>query len=144
MVYDNQSDFSAAELKLVPVISILSFGTLLSEALSAAEALKNEFCLKIINMRFIKPLDNQIALQQAQNSDLLITLEDNAVMGGAGSAVNEVLAGQGSVCPVLNLGLPDEFPEHGTQQEIHHDYGLDSAGLVKTIREHIRPKSAAV
>ena len=144
MVYDNQSDFSAAELKLVSVISILSFGTLLSEALSAAKALKNEFCLKIINMRFIKPLDNHIALQLAQNSDLLITLEDNAVMGGAGSAVNEVLAGQGSVCPVLNLGLPDEFPEHGTQQEIHHDYDLDSAGLVKTIREHIRPKSAAV
>ena len=144
MVYDNQKDFSAAELKLVPVISILSFGTLLSEALSAVESLKNEFCLKIINMRFIKPLDTQIALQLAQSSDLLITLEDNTVMGGAGSAVNEVLASHGSVCPVLNLGLPDEFPEHGTQQEIHHNYGLDSAGLVKTIREHIRPKSAAV
>ncbi len=144
LMFDNQEDFTATELKLIPVISILSFGTLLNEALTAAQSLQHEFCLKVVNMRFIKPLDNHIALQLAQNSDLLITLEDNVIMGGAGSAVNEVVVGQNTICPIMNLGLPDEFPEHATQQEIHHDYGLDSSGLIKTIREHIRPKSAVV
>lgn len=144
MVFDNQGDFSPAQLKLMPSITILSFGNLLNEALLAAQSLKNEFCLKIVNMRFIKPLDNKIAIQLAKSSDLLITLEDNVIMGGAGSAVNELLIGQAAICPVLNLGLPDEFPEHGTQQEIHHDCNLDSHGLIKTIREHIQPKSAAV
>ncbi len=145
MAFDNQADFTTAQLKLVPVITILSFGSLLSEALIAAKSLRHEFCLKIINMRFIKPLDNKITLQQAQNSALLITLEDNAIMGGAGSAVNELLSSYDTACPVLNLGLPDQFPEHATQQELHHDFGLDSAGLIKTIRKNIiSSESAAV
>ena len=145
MAFDNQADFSSTQLKLIPIITILSFGTLLTEALMAAESLRHEFCLKIINMRFIKPLDNKVTLQQAQNSELLITLEDNVIMGGAGSAVNELLISHDTACPVLNLGLPDLFPEHGTQQELHHDFGLDSAGLIKTIRANlVGPESAAV
>jgi len=87
-------------------------------------------------MRFIKPLDTNLAQQYAQSSDLLITLEDNSISGGAGSAVNECLISQPPICPVINLGLPDEFPEHATQQEIHHDYGLDCSGIVKTIRDN--------
>ncbi len=118
-------------------ISILSFGSLLNEALSAANELSTDYHIKVVNMRFIKPLDTQLAQQLAQNSDLLITLEDNTISGGAGSAVNETLISLPSICPVINLGLPDEFPEHATQEEIHQDYALDCAGLLKTIRKKI-------
>jgi len=118
-------------------ISILSFGSLLNEALSAANELSADYHIKVVNMRFIKPLDTQLTQQLAQNSDLLITLEDNTISGGAGSAVNETLISLPSICPVINLGLPDEFPEHATQEEIHQDYALDCAGLLKTIRKKI-------
>ncbi len=133
LVLDNRQNDTFKEP--VPTIAILSFGGLLNEALDAAQELKDAYHIKVINMRFIKPLDNTLIIQQARASDLLITLEDNAVLGGAGSAVNEVLISQTATCPVINLGLPDYFPEHGSQQEIHHDYGLDCSGLVKTIKE---------
>ena len=136
LVFDSLQTVTKEQAK---VISILSFGSLLDEALQAADELKAAYHVMVVNMRFIKPLDSELVLQQAKASDLLITLEDNVVLGGAGSAVNEVLISQlstGSVCPVINLGLPDYFPEHGTQQEIHHDYGLDCSGLVKTIQKH--------
>jgi len=132
LVFDNSSDNKEKK-----IISILNFGSLLNEALLAANELSSDYHIKVVNMRFIKPLDSQLAQQLAENSDLLITLEDNSISGGAGSAVNESLISLSSICPVINLGLPDAFPEHATQQEIHHDYGLDCAGLVKTIREKI-------
>jgi 1-deoxy-D-xylulose-5-phosphate synthase len=118
-----------------PRVCLLNFGSLLPNALQAAETLAGKFFIEIINMRFIKPIDQKMILEQAGQSDLLVSLEDNVIQGGAGSAVNEVLSRQQQVCPVINLGLPDEFPEHGTQQEIHHDYGLDSEGIVRTIHK---------
>ncbi len=120
-------------------IVILNFGSLLNEALLAAEKLREQHHVRVINMRFIKPLDTALIQQQIKNCKLLITLEDNSIIGGAGSAVNESLAAVICSCAVINLGLPDEFPEHGTQQQIHHDYGLDSDGLVKTIEQSLQP-----
>ncbi|MCW8929273.1 MAG: 1-deoxy-D-xylulose-5-phosphate synthase [Gammaproteobacteria bacterium] len=119
------------------IIVILSFGSLLNEALMAAEKLKNSYHIKVINMRFIKPLDSTLIFEQVKTCHLLLTLEDNTIIGGAGSAVNESLASQISTCPIINLGLPDTYPEHATQQQVHHDYGLDCAGLMKTIQEKI-------
>ena len=133
LVFDNKNNKQASRNKTV---TLLNFGSLLNEALSAAEELAADHHIKVVNMRFIKPLDSTLARQLAQSSDLLITLEDNSISGGAGSAVNECLISQPSICPVINLGLPDEFPEHGTQQEIHHDYGLDCSGIIKTIRDN--------
>ncbi|MCK5648286.1 MAG: 1-deoxy-D-xylulose-5-phosphate synthase [Gammaproteobacteria bacterium] len=118
-------------------IVILSFGSLLNEALLAADELTDNFHIKVVNMRFIKPLDTALIHELAQTADLLLTLEDNTIMGGAGSAVNESLASRVLSCPVINLGLPDAFPEHATQQQIHHDYGLDCSGLVRTIQESL-------
>jgi len=131
IVFDNKNDNQGK------TISILNFGSLLNEALSAANELSAEYHIKVVNMRFIKPLDTALAQQLAQNSDLLFTLEDNSISGGAGSAVNEGLISLPAICPVINLGLPDKFPEHATQEEIHQDYALDSAGLVQTIRSKL-------
>lgn len=119
-------------------ITIFSFGSLLNEALLAAAELAGNYQIKVINMRFIKPLDSDLIIQENQNSDLILTLEDNVIMGGAGSAVNEVLISLNKpICRCINLGLPDVFPEHTTQQELHHKYGLDCAGLINTIQTHI-------
>ena len=120
-------------------ITIFSFGSLLNEALLAAAELTQSYHIKVINMRFIKPLDTDLIIQESKNTDLILTLEDNVIMGGAGSAVNEVLISQNKpICRCINLGLPDVFPEHATQQELHHKYGLDCAGLVKTIQTNVR------
>lgn len=136
LVLDTQKDsVKNSQTKIV----ILSFGSLLNEALLAAEQLQQKYHIKVINMRFIKPLDTELIRQQLKNCELLLTLEDNTIIGGAGSAVNESLAAMVSSCVVINLGLPDEFPEHGTQQQIHHDYGLDCEGLVKTIEASLQP-----
>ncbi|MCP3848862.1 MAG: 1-deoxy-D-xylulose-5-phosphate synthase [Gammaproteobacteria bacterium] len=135
LVYDSQSIDS--ETSSQKTITILSFGSLLSEALLAADELKTNYHIKVVNMRFIKPIDTQLIQQQVEVCDLLLTLEDNTIFGGAGSAVNEVLAGQASHFATINLGLPDEYPEHATQQQIHHDYGLDCSGLVKLIQEKL-------
>jgi len=130
-VFDNQND--NAEIQ----ITLLNFGSLLNEALLAAETLTKHYHIKIINMRFIKPLDTQVILQEAQNCLLLITLEDNAIMGGAGSAVNEFLSNQDTTARCINLGIPDIFPEHASQTELYHDYGLDSEGIINTISKAI-------
>ncbi len=118
-------------------VVILSFGSLLNEALQAADELKDQCAIQVYNMRFIKPLDTCLIHDVVKICDLLITLEDNSILGGAGSAVNESLISLGALCPVINLGLPDSFPEHATQQQIRHNYGLDCSGLVKTILEKL-------
>ena len=130
LAFDNQN--KAAQNK----ITILNFGSLLNQALDAAQMLTQDFHIKVINMRFIKPLDNSAIIGAAQESGLILTLEDNAIMGGAGSAVNELLIQQPSICQCINLGLPDIFPEHASQAELYHDYGLDCNGLIKTIKSH--------
>jgi 1-deoxy-D-xylulose-5-phosphate synthase len=111
-------------------IAILSFGSLLAPALAAAEQLD----ASVANMRFIKPLDTNLIRQLAGTHKLLVTLEENVVMGGAGSAVNEFLQSVNINCPVLNLGLPDAFIEQGSSSQLLAQCGLDAAGIVKAIR----------
>jgi len=110
-------------------IAILSFGSPLSAALGAAETLK----ATVADMRFVKPLDENLVLELASTHDLIVTVEDNAVAGGAGSAVNECLACSAVKTPTLNLGLPDRFLEHGSREQLLADAGLDEAGILRSI-----------
>ncbi|MBS1154845.1 MAG: 1-deoxy-D-xylulose-5-phosphate synthase [Proteobacteria bacterium] len=110
--------------------AVLVFGTPLAAALKAAQTLD----LTVANMRFVKPLDEALVLELAQNHDWLVTVEENAVMGGAGSAVLECLAAHGIAKPVLQLGLPDRFVDHGEQAELWAECGLDAAGIEVAIK----------
>ena len=111
-------------------IAILAFGTLLYPALQAAEKLG----VTVVNMRWAKPLDLDLLHQVASTHDALVTVEEGAVMGGAGSAVSEALHAAGLVKPVLNLGLKDEFIEHGDPAQLIAMQGLDAAGIEASIR----------
>lgn len=95
----------------------------------------------VADMRFVKPLDEALLGELAASHDYLVTLEDGALLGGAGSAVNEALQRLRLYRPVLNLGLPDRFIEQGTQEEIYQLLGLDSAGIEQSIREFITAPS---
>jgi 1-deoxy-D-xylulose-5-phosphate synthase len=106
-------------------IAILNFGTMLKEAAQVADKLN----ATLVDMRFVKPLDNALILQLAAGHEALVTLEENAIMGGAGSGVNELLMAHRRAVPVLNIGLPDFFIPQGTQEEVHVDLGLDAAGI---------------
>jgi 1-deoxy-D-xylulose-5-phosphate synthase len=112
-------------------IAILAFGTLLHPALAAAEALG----LSVANMRWAKPLDLALLREMAASHTALVTVEEGCVMGGAGSAVLEALQAEGLVLPVLQLGLPDEFIEHGDPAKLLANVGLDAAGIERSIRE---------
>ena len=123
-------------------IAILAFGTLLHAALKAADGLG----ATVADMRFAKPLDADLVLQLAQSHDALVTLEEGCVMGGAGSAVLECLAAAGVLVPVLQLGLPDQFAEHGDHAKLLALCGLDAAGIEQSILKRFgsRPALAAV
>jgi 1-deoxy-D-xylulose-5-phosphate synthase len=84
-------------------------------------------------MRFVKPLDDALVLELARTHDALVTLEDNAIAGGAGSAVAELLAAHGIELPILQLGLPDAFLEHATREQMLAEAGLDAAGVRRSI-----------
>jgi len=112
-------------------VAILLFGSLLNEATYAADA----FNATLVNMRFVKPIDESLIKTIAESHDLIITLEDNAINGGAGSAVNEYLNSQALQIPVVNLGIPDEYVEHATREEQLEEIGLTGEGIVKTITE---------
>src|SRR5574344_1990917 len=118
-------------------VAILAFGTLLQQAKPVAEQLG----ATLADMRFVKPLDEALLGELAASHDYLVTLEDGALLGGAGSAVNEALQRLRLYRPVLNLGLPDRFIEQGTQEEIYQLLGLDSAGIEQSIREFITAPS---
>ncbi len=111
-------------------IAILNFGTLLQEAEIAARHLN----ATLVDMRFVKPLDEALIEDVAASHEVLVTLEENAVMGGAGSGVNEFLMRKRLMVPVLNIGLPDRFIPQGSQQEIRADIGLDSIGILNQIK----------
>ncbi len=113
-------------------IAILAFGTLLYPALQAAEKI-GEAGATVVNMRWAKPLDVPLLLQIAATHDALVTLEEGAIMGGAGSAVSEALQAAGVVKPVLHLGLRDEFIEHGEPSYLLALQGLDAAGIEAAI-----------
>lgn len=112
-----------------PKVAILNFGTLLPEALAAAQILN----ATVIDMRFVKPIDTEALQQAASQHDLLVTLEDGAIMGGAGSAVMEALQASKTLVQVLPLGLPDEFIMQATQQEMYAELGIDSKGIVAAV-----------
>ncbi len=114
-------------------IAILSFGSLLQDVIAAAEALD----ASVYNMRFIKPLDEEAVLEAAASHDLLVTVEDNAIMGGAGSAVGECLAAHGITTSLLQLGLPDTFIQQGKREELLAACGLDRDGIIRAIRKRL-------
>jgi len=112
-------------------IAFLAFGAMVGPALQAADALN----ATVANMRFVKPLDNELVFKLATTHEFLVTVEENVVMGGAGSAVLESLHAQGLAMPVLQLGLPDHFVEHGDPAVLLADCGLNSEGIEKSVRE---------
>ena len=111
-------------------VAILAFGTLLYPAMQAAEALD----ATVANMRWAKPLDEALVLQLACEHQALITLEEGAIAGGAGSAVLECLALNGVSVPVLQLGLGDVLTDHGDPAKLLAEYGLDAHGIEQSIR----------
>ena len=111
-------------------IALLAFGSMVTPALEAAEILD----ATIVNMRFVKPLDEHTLLRLAATHDVLVTLEENAVLGGAGSAINEYLAAQHVTMPILNLGLPDRFISHGKREHLLAECGLNSDGIITAVR----------
>ena len=121
-------------------IAILAFGTVLTPALDAAEQLN----ATVADMRFIKPLDETLIRELAENHQLLVTIEENEIAGGAGSAVCELFNLKGQQVPILQLGLPDYFVEHAKPEEMRAECGLDKAGILKAIEnrwEEIQAKS---
>ncbi|MGM0953834.1 MAG: 1-deoxy-D-xylulose-5-phosphate synthase [Pseudomonadota bacterium] len=114
-------------------VAILNFGTLLTPALKAAESLN----ATVADMRFVKPLDEALVQELAEQHDLLVTLEENAIAGGAGSAVCEFLNTSLINLPVLQLGLPDRFVDHGKHQELLSECGLDAEGIEQAIADRL-------
>jgi 1-deoxy-D-xylulose-5-phosphate synthase len=114
-------------------IAILAFGSMLRPALEAGAELN----VTVANMRYVKPIDDALVFRLATTHELLVTVEESVVMGGAGSAVLESLEAQGLVVPVLQLGLPDEFVPHGDPQQLLADCGLTREGIVRSIRARL-------
>ena len=121
-------------------VAILAFGTLLYPALAAAESLD----ATVANMRFVKPLDVALVSELARTHDAIVTVEDGCVMGGAGGAVQEALAAAGILIPVLSLGLPDVFVEHGDPAKLMAMCGLDAAGIEQSIQKRFGTRPALV
>ena len=125
-------------------IAILAFGSMVAPALEAAAELN----ATVADMRFVKPLDRELAFRLATTHELVVTVEESVVAGGAGSAVAEALAADGVAVQMLLLGLPDAFVEHGDSQQLLSDCGLDAAGIARAVRERLdnagrRPGMAA-
>lgn len=131
----------ATELNEIPIgkaderrrgqgIALLAFGALLAPALKVAEAID----ATVINMRFVKPLDQALILELAKSHQAIVTLEDNAIAGGAGAGVGELLAAHGINVPILHLGLADSYLEHASREELLSESGLDIAGIEAAIR----------
>ena len=115
-------------------IAILAFGSMLAPALQAAPVLD----ATVANMRYVKPLDVDLIKQLAQTHDLIVTIEENALMGGAGAAVLEAMQALNLNKPTLCLGLPDMFIEHGVHETMLSDCGLDSVGIIKSIQQKLK------
>jgi 1-deoxy-D-xylulose-5-phosphate synthase len=124
-------------------IAILGFGTLVPAAIEAGRRLG----ATVADMRFVKPLDEALILSLADSHEAFVTIEEASVMGGAGSAVLEFLNAQGAGIPVLQLGLPDRFIDHGDQAALLRELGLDSDGIERSIRarfpDAVRPSLVA-
>ncbi|CDG85162.1 1-deoxy-D-xylulose-5-phosphate synthase [Janthinobacterium agaricidamnosum NBRC 102515 = DSM 9628] len=112
-------------------IAILAFGSMVTPSVAAGEQLD----ATVANMRFVKPLDVELLKQLAQQHDYLVTVEEGAIMGGAGSAVAEALAAEGIVKPLLMLGLPDQFIDHGDPALLLKGVGLDASGIAASVKQ---------
>jgi len=106
-------------------IALLAFGA----TVTAAEQVGKELGLTVVNMRFVKPLDRALILELAKTHEGFVTIEDNVVMGGAGSGVAELLNSEGMQVPVLHLGLPDDFQHHASREQLLAEAGIDAAGI---------------
>ncbi|HYC38375.1 MAG TPA: 1-deoxy-D-xylulose-5-phosphate synthase, partial [Usitatibacter sp.] len=125
-------------------VALLAFGSMVAPAMAAG----TELNATVANMRFVKPVDRELVIRLATTHDLLVTIEENVVAGGAGSAVAEVLSSERVSVPLMMLGLPDSFVEHGDPQQLLSDCGLDAAGIVRAVRGRLegagrRPGMAA-
>ncbi len=114
-------------------VAILAFGSMVKPALEAGDELN----ATVANMRFVKPIDRDLVFKLATTHELLVTVEESVVAGGAGAAVAEALAAEGFAVPILHLGLPDHFVEHGDSNQLLVDCGLDGAGIARSIRERL-------
>jgi 1-deoxy-D-xylulose-5-phosphate synthase len=110
-------------------IAILAWGSMVTPALTAGKQLN----ATVVNMRFVKPIDEALILQLANSHDVLVTVEENVLAGGAGQAVNGFLQSQRILMPVLNIGLPDAFIEQGTREQLLTLCGLDTQGIFNQI-----------
>lgn len=115
-------------------VCVMNFGTLGRYAEAAAKAMNASY----VDMRFVKPLDKTIISEMAENHDYIVTVEDNVIAGGAGSAVGEYLATQQTAVKLMHIGLPDEFIMQGTQEEMYAVHGLDEAGITTKIQHFIQ------
>ena len=113
-------------------IAILAFGSMVAAAIEAG----NELNATVVNMRFIKPLDNALIAKISETHDLIVTIEENTRMGGAGSGIAEYLLSIGNNIPIKILGLPDSFLDHGEHQAMLDASGLCSDGIINTVRQH--------
>jgi 1-deoxy-D-xylulose-5-phosphate synthase len=120
-------------------LALLSFGAMLAPAATIAA----EIDATLVNMRFVKPLDEALIVELAKTHDAFVTLEDNAIAGGAGSAVAECLAAHGLTLPILHLGLPDVYLEHGSREEVLSMAGLDLPGIRHAIHARFSPMASA-
>ena len=114
-------------------VAILAFGSMVTKALEAAQILN----ATVVDMRFIKPLDEELTGDMARQHRLIVTLEENTVMGGAGSAINEFLVGEDYRVSILNLGLPDAFLSHGKAPDMLSEAGLDAPSIITAIRARL-------
>jgi 1-deoxy-D-xylulose-5-phosphate synthase len=126
----NTLEIGKAEIRLTGKrIAILAWGSMVTPALEVGKQLN----ATVVNMRFVKPLDETIILQMAKTHEIFVTLEENVLSGGAGSAINLFLQKQRILMPVLNIGLPDEFIEQGTREQLLTQCGLDIQGILDQI-----------
>ena len=114
-------------------IALLAFGNMLEEALKAGDKIN----ATVVNMRFIKPLDIKLIRDLGSSHKLLVTLEENTISGGAGSAVLEVISEYDLKCQSLRIGIPDKFVEQGGQEQLRKKYGLDAASIIKSIEKKL-------
>ena len=121
-------------------VAILAFGSMVKPAADAAEDLN----AAVANMRFVKPIDDELIFRLATTHDYLVTIEENVVMGGAGSAVAESLSAQNLSTPLLHLGLPDQFVEHGDPAVLLADCGLNRDGIIRTVRDWLALHSSRI
>ena len=132
-VADRAVSLDTFNVIIIGTIALLAFGNMLEEALKAGDKIN----ATVVNMRFIKPLDIKLIRDLGLSHKLLVTLEENTISGGAGSAVLEVISEYDLKCQSLRIGIPDKFVEQGGQEQLRKKYGLDAASIIKSIEKKL-------